>query len=88
VHTLTRLTPGDFAAVRRQSRLRPLHSASDWVKALQAECALKPQTKTSGMVERFNGRIADVLKTHRFTRGEDFCRGAQHQYPMVNPEVQ
>jgi hypothetical protein len=23
------------------------------------------------MVERFNGRIADVLKTHRFTSGED-----------------
>ena len=49
VQTLTRLTPGDFAAVHRQSRLRPLHSASDWVKALQAECVLKPQTKTSGM---------------------------------------
>jgi hypothetical protein len=49
VQTLTRLTPGDFAAVPRQSRLRPLHSASDWVKALQAECALKPHTKTSGM---------------------------------------
>ena len=49
VQALARLTPGDFAAVHRQSRLRPLHSASDWVKALQAECALKPQTKTSGM---------------------------------------
>jgi Integrase core domain len=23
------------------------------------------------MVERFNGRIADVLKTHRFTSGKD-----------------
>ena len=32
----------------------------------------KPRTpKTNGMVERFNGRIADVLKTHRFTSGED-----------------
>jgi transitional endoplasmic reticulum ATPase len=49
VQALARLTPGDFAAVHRQSRLRPLHSASDWVKALQAECALKPQTRTSGM---------------------------------------
>ena len=49
VQALARLTPGDFAAVHRQSRLRALHSASDWVKALQAECALKPQTKTSGM---------------------------------------
>lgn len=29
----------------------------------------RPQT--NGMVERFNGRIADVLRTHRFHSGED-----------------
>ncbi len=29
----------------------------------------RPQT--NGMVERFNGRIADVLRTHRFQSGED-----------------
>ncbi|HYN81546.1 MAG TPA: IS481 family transposase [Gemmatimonadaceae bacterium] len=27
--------------------------------------------QTNGMVERFNGRIADLLKTHRFVSGED-----------------
>jgi transitional endoplasmic reticulum ATPase len=42
---LKNLTPGDFAAVQRQSRLRPLRSASDWVKALQAESAIKPGAK-------------------------------------------
>lgn len=32
----------------------------------------KPRTpKTNGTVERFNGLIADVLKTHRFHSGED-----------------
>ncbi len=32
----------------------------------------KPRTpKTNGMVERFNGRIADVLKTHRFNSAQD-----------------
>ena len=32
----------------------------------------KPRTpKTNGMVERFNGRISDVLKTHHFHSGED-----------------
>ncbi len=32
----------------------------------------KPRTpRTNGMVERFNGRIADVLKTHRFNSAED-----------------
>ncbi len=27
--------------------------------------------RTNGMVERFNDRIADVLKTHRFSSSED-----------------
>lgn len=32
----------------------------------------KPRTpQTNGMVERFNGRIADILKTHRFVSGQD-----------------
>lgn len=32
----------------------------------------KPRTpKTNGMVERFNGRIADILQTHRFNSQED-----------------
>ena len=32
----------------------------------------KPRTaRSNGMVERFNGRIADVLKTQRFTSDED-----------------
>lgn len=49
VQSLNLLTPGDFAAVKRQSRLRPLQTVADWVKALQAECALKPRAKSSGM---------------------------------------
>ena len=32
----------------------------------------KPRTpRTNGMVERFNGRIADVLRSHRFQSGQD-----------------
>ena len=32
----------------------------------------KPRTpQTNGMVERFNGRISDVLKTHHFVSGQD-----------------
>lgn len=49
VQSLTLLTPGDFAAVKRQGRLRPIQSPADWVKALQAECSLKPRAKSSGM---------------------------------------
>lgn len=39
---LTQLTPGDYAAIVRQSRLRPIQSAQQWVQALAKECALKP----------------------------------------------
>ena len=32
----------------------------------------KPKSpQTNGMVERFNGRLADILRTHRFSSGED-----------------
>ena len=50
----------------------------------------KPRTpKTNGMVERFNGRIGDVLKTHRFHSGEDLAQTLlryvalyNHQFPQ------
>lgn len=38
---LDRLTPGDFAAVLRQHRFRPLATPALLVSALQAECAVK-----------------------------------------------
>jgi transposase InsO family protein len=33
--------------------------------------------KTDGMVERFNGRIADVFKTHRLNSREDMQQSVQ-----------
>jgi hypothetical protein len=33
--------------------------------------AIGPRTMASGMVERFNGRIEDVLQSHRFHSGEE-----------------
>lgn len=38
---LQRLTPGDFAAVRRQHRFRPINSPAALIAALEAECAVK-----------------------------------------------
>jgi hypothetical protein len=35
------LTPGDFAAVSRQHRFRPLGSGAELVRALEQETALK-----------------------------------------------
>ena len=46
--TLSRLhmlTPGDFAAVRRQHRFLPVTTATAWVAALAAECELKTGPK-------------------------------------------
>lgn len=41
---LDRLTPGDYAAVARQHRFRPLATPAMLVAALQAECAVKEGT--------------------------------------------
>jgi len=48
---LQQLTPGDFAAVLRQSRFMPLPSAAALVAGLEGECALKQDArKTIGFV--------------------------------------
>ncbi len=44
---LQRLTPGDFAAVLRQHRFRPIQSPGMLVSALEAECAVKEGGKAS-----------------------------------------
>lgn len=40
---LTQLTPGDFAAVTRQSRFRPIRNTQQLIEALAAECAVKSE---------------------------------------------
>ena len=42
---LLKLTPGDFAAVARQNRFRPITSAGALLSALEAECAVKEGAK-------------------------------------------
>ena len=44
ISRLPSLTPGDFAAVVRQHRFRPITSAAALVSALEAECAVKHGT--------------------------------------------
>jgi hypothetical protein len=39
------------------------------------------------MVERFNGRIADVLKTHRFTSGEDLEQTLMRYVALYNHQL-
>lgn len=44
---LKNLTPGDFAAVFRQTRFRPLCTAVELVTALEAECAIKEGARST-----------------------------------------
>ena len=44
LRSLRNITPGDFAAVMRQNRFRPIVSAAALVRALGQECALKSPT--------------------------------------------
>ena len=43
---LRNLTPGDFAAVMRRHRFHPIASTENLVAALQAECAIKADSRT------------------------------------------
>ena len=48
----------------------------------------KPRTpRTNGMVERFNGRIADVLKTHRFNSAEDLEQTLMRYVTLYNHQL-
>ena len=47
VSRLKNLTPGDFAAVARQSRFRRIGSPDDLLMALEAECGIKEGAKSS-----------------------------------------
>lgn len=44
---MPRLTPGEFAAVLRQHRFRPIETPAGLVAALEAECAVKEGSKPS-----------------------------------------
>ncbi len=47
----------------------------------------KPRSpQTNGMVERFNGRIADVLKTQRFVSGEDLEQTIMRYVALYNTQ--
>ncbi len=48
----------------------------------------KPRTpRTNGMVERFNGRIADVLKTHQFSSSEDLEQTLLRYVALYNHQL-
>ena len=49
---------------------------------------IKPRhPATNGMVERFNGRIAEVLNTHRFESGEDLTQTLKRYVYLYNHHI-
>ncbi|MEO9149024.1 MAG: integrase core domain-containing protein, partial [Burkholderiaceae bacterium] len=58
-------------------------------RALHIEHRLtKPRApQTNGMVERFNGRISDVLSTHRFRSGEDLEQTLLRYVALYNHQL-
>ena len=76
-----------FASRERQATGN--HEFDQLCQALNIEHRLtKPRTpRTNGMVERFNGRIADVLKTHRFTSGEDLEQTIMRYVALYNHQL-
>ncbi len=48
----------------------------------------KPRTpQTNGMVERFNGRINDVLQSHHFVSGEDLAQTLYRYVLLYNQQL-
>ena len=48
----------------------------------------KPKTpQTNGMVERFNGRLEQVLRTHRFSSAEDLATTLRRYVWLYNAQL-
>lgn len=65
------------------------HEFDQLCQALGIEHRLtKPRTpQTNGMVERFNGRIADVLKTNRFNSAQDMGQTLMRYVALYNHQL-
>jgi len=76
-----------FASKERQPSGE--HEFDQLCQALGIEHRLtRPRTpKTNGMVERFNGRIADVLKTHRFNSAQDMAQTLIRYVALYNHQL-
>jgi len=76
-----------FASRERQPS--GTHEFDQLCQALQIEHRLtRPRTpRTNGMVERFNGRVADVLKTHRFNSAEDLQQTLHRYVQLYNHQL-
>jgi len=81
------LTPLRFGSKDRQPTGQ--HEFDQLCEALGIEHRLtQPRTpQTNGMVERCNGRISDILKTHHFESGEDLAQTLQCYVVLYNHQL-
>ncbi len=79
----------DRLFANRERQATGNHEFDQLCQALGIEHRLtEPSTpKTNGMVERFNGCIADVLKTHLFTSGEDLEQTLMRYVALYNHQL-
>ena len=73
----------------RDRRATGNHEFDQLCQALEIEHRLtQPRTpQTNGMVERFNGRIADILRTHRFVSGQDLEETLHRYVSLYNHQL-
>ncbi|ASJ25648.1 DDE-type integrase/transposase/recombinase [Laribacter hongkongensis] len=69
----------------RQKQASGKHESDRLCTALEIEHRLaRPRTlQTNGVVERFNGRISEVLVTHRFGSGQDPSSVTLERYVLL-----
>ena len=78
----------DRLFARQEQQPSGSHEFDRLCQALGIEHRLQPRTpRTNGMVERFNGRIADVLKTHRFNSREDMQQTLLRYVALYNHQL-
>ncbi|CAG1769466.1 hypothetical protein BAC2_00340 [uncultured bacterium] len=65
------------------------HPFDQGCKAIGAEHRLIPpgRPQTNGMVERFNGRVADILKTTRFRTAAELSTALGHYLRLYNEQI-
>jgi transposase InsO family protein len=61
----------------------------DYLSNTGEDCSLTPpkSPQTNGMVERFNGRISDVLKTNRFDSALDLEQTLMRYVHLYNTQL-
>ncbi|XZG71924.1 IS481 family transposase [Chitinibacteraceae bacterium HSL-7] len=91
VHTLLTDNGSEFTdrLFNKQKQASGEHECDQLCAALGIEHRLtKPRhPQTNGMVERFNGRISEVLATHRFESGEDLAQTLTRYVWLYNQQL-